>query len=448
LLFVPLAAFGGRDASVAIPVGLFCIASALLVHPRLHGTLDSALLLLIGCVAIQLVPLPAGVAHILSPHAREVKSAVMLVPPAAGPVRPLSIRAPDTEWAFVVFAGSVAVFWIARSGFARGGVRRTVRGISALGLAVSALAFAQAATAGRYIYWHFRTEFEGPLPFGPLVNRNHFATWVIMALPVTMGYIAARTRPAEWDRSAPPRRRPGREASRSGASVQPARVRDAVTSIDPRGLWLFASAAMMLLALLLTLSRSGILALVVSVAVVFVSVRHRMERRRRLFVLGALVMMLMVALGWADVPAIAERLADSRSGIAARLAIWRDTLPIVRDFCVTGTGAGTYGMAMHLYQRAERTVYFNQAHNHYLQIAAEGGLLVVVPVLVSLVALIRTAARTLRGEDSALFWIRTGAACGLGAAALQSVWETGLVMPANASLAAVLAAILVHERPR
>jgi hypothetical protein len=32
------------------------------------------------------------------------------------------------------------------------------------------------------------------------------------------------------------------------------------------------------------------------------------------------------------------------------------------------------------------------------------------------------------------------------AVALQSIWETGLVMPANAALAAVLAAVAVDER--
>ena len=75
-------------------------------------------------------------------------------------------------------AGAAAFFWAARALFRRGGVRRTVRMVSALGFAVSLLAIAQAATAGRDIYWRFRTEFEGPLPFGPFVNRNHFATWV------------------------------------------------------------------------------------------------------------------------------------------------------------------------------------------------------------------------------------------------------------------------------
>ena len=51
-------------------------------------------------------------------------------------------------------------------------------------------------------------------------------------------------------------------------------------------------------------------------------------------------------------------------------------------------------------------------------------------------------------DSSGLFWIRAGATAGLGAVALQSVWETGLVMPANATLAALLAAIAIHDRPR
>ena len=79
--------------------------------------------------------------------------------------------------------------------------------VVALGFGVSLLAIAQAATAGRDIYWRFRTEFEGPLPFGPFVNRNHFATWVIMALPFSLGYIAARLgKPAEAERTPEPAR--------------------------------------------------------------------------------------------------------------------------------------------------------------------------------------------------------------------------------------------------
>jgi O-antigen ligase len=91
-------------------------------------------------------------------------------------------------------------------------------------------------------------------------------------------------------------------------------------------------------------------------------------------------------------------------------------------------------------------VYFNQAHNHYLQVAVEGGVLLLALAIACAAAFVREARRRIAADTSGLVLIRVGAACGLGAVALQSVWETGLVMPANAALAALLAAIVVHER--
>ena len=320
------------------------------------------------------------------------------------------------------------MFAAARALFRRGGVRRTVRMVSAAGFAVSLLAIAQAATAGRDIYWRFRTEFEGPLPFGPFVNRNHFATWAIMALPLCLGYIAARAGAGTGE--------PEHVNPRSRLAH----------AIDPRMGWLMAAAVTMLIALLLSLSRSGALALGVSTVVTVVLCRQRLDRRRRRRVLAIAAVVVLFGLAWADIPALRERVAGAQTGMANRLTIWRETLPIVRDFWLTGTGAGTYQRAMFVYQQSTRAVYFNQAHNHYLQVAAEGGLLLVGTLVVVLAAFVRAARERLTSEASGVFWIRAGAACGLGAVALQSVWETGLVMPANAALAALLAALVVHER--
>src|SRR5204862_3087105 len=87
-----------------------------------------------------------------------------------------------------------------------------------------------------------------------------------------------------------------------------------------------------------------------------------------------LVLGLGLTLARADIPALAERFVRSRTSVEDRLRIWSDTLPMVRDFRLTGTGAGTYRTAMLYYQRADRVVVqFNQAHNHDLQAAAEGG---------------------------------------------------------------------------
>jgi O-antigen ligase len=159
-----------------------------------------------------------------------------------------------------------------------------------------------------------------------------------------------------------------------------------------------------------------------------------------------LVLIVGFALTRADIPALAERFGQSGSGVRDRMRIWSDTLPVVKDFWLTGTGAGTYRTAMLYYQRADRNVQFNQAHNHYLQAAAEGGIVVTSLLVAMLVGLVRRIRGQLEEESSGAYWIRVGAACGLLAVALQAFWETGLVMPANAALAAVLAAIASHER--
>ena len=44
-----------------------------------------------------------------------------------------------------------------------------------------------------------------------------------------------------------------------------------------------------------------------------------------------------------------------------------------------------------------------------------------------------------------MYWVRAGAFCGLCGVAAQSFWETGLTMPANAALAAIAAAIVIHQ---
>jgi putative inorganic carbon (HCO3(-)) transporter len=380
---------------------------------------------------VQAVPAPRAVVNALSPHAAAVRLALMLEPSAVPVWLPLSIDARATMWASVVAIGAIALFFAAREMFAKGGVRQTVRGISAVGLAVSGVAIAQAATAGRMIYWHFRTEYEGPLPFGPFVNRNHFATWTIMAAPLCLGYIVGRAD----------------KPSTARAGLASRRTRFARLA-DGRTLWLTAAGAGMIGALLLSLSRSGIVSLGVAALASAVLLRGRMSPGRGWWLATALVVTIGLGLSRADLPALADRFTQSGSSVENRMRIWRDTLPVVQDFWLTGTGVGTYRTAMLLYQRSERVVQFNQAHNHYLQATAEGGVVLLALVGCACVALARAVRERLIPDASGTYWIRAGAATGLLAVALQSFWETGLVMPANAALAAVLAAIAVHERPR
>jgi len=139
-----------------------------------------------------------------------------------------------------------------------------------------------------------------------------------------------------------------------------------------------------------------------------------------------------------------SRLDETRqTGLSRRVAIWSDAGRVIAGFPVTGTGAGTFSTAMRVYQSSDRTYFWNEAHNHYLQVAAEGGLLLVIPFALGILAMMTLAIRALRHRHDPLHWMRLGATAALVAVAVQSLWETGLTLPASGMLAAVAAAMVV-----
>jgi hypothetical protein len=72
-------------------------------------------------------------------------------------------------------------------------------------------------------------------------------------------------------------------------------------------------------------------------------------------------------------------------------------------------------------------------------------LFLIVPLACAAVLFGRAAARRLRDDQTAMMWVRTGAAAGLAGVAVQSIWETGLRLPANGLLFAALCAIVIYE---
>jgi hypothetical protein len=204
----------------------------------------------------------------------------------------------------------------------------------------------------------------------------------------------------------------------------------------------------MTLAVVISASRSGIIGLAAAlVASSALSRVHRVQYAWRWILLqGALL--LIVVLSFANFGALSARVdetvLDAQTG-RGRSAIWRDAERVARDFAVTGTGAGTFGSAVRPYQTSVPGFAIVNAHNHYLQVAAEGGALLVIPCALVLASFLLLFRRCLTEDAGSNFLVRAGAGAGILAVMVQSVWETGLRMPANAMLLAVLAAIAVQS---
>ena len=117
----------------------------------------------------------------------------------------------------------------------------------------------------------------------------------------------------------------------------------------------------------------------------------------------------------------------------------------MRDFPLAGVGVGAYTRAMSVYQPVPHVFYINDAHNQYLQVLSEGGVILAVPSLLAAGAAAVMIARRLRADRTPVFWIRAGAASGLIAVAVQGMWQVSMTPPANAVLFAILAAVALHD---
>jgi O-antigen ligase len=207
----------------------------------------------------------------------------------------------------------------------------------------------------------------------------------------------------------------------------------------------------MSLSVVLTGSRSGLASLIVALAFLALAVwRSTPGGRSRVAALGFLGVLVVGGLAWGGADILLERFARAPAELEGRFAAWRDTRAIIGDFPWFGTGLGTYGQAMLVYQTGDRTSMYVQAHNDYLQVMAEGGLLVGIPVLVVFGLIASGIRRRLSsGQDDRLTaWIRLGAIAGLLGVAAQSFVEFSLQMPGNAVLFVVLMAIALHRPGR
>ncbi len=393
-------------------------------------------------IAIQLVALPSGFVQTLSPaFDRFFRQYALAYHPASQ--HALSISPSATLVALALFIAFALLLVGLISAMRSLSLEWLVNQVMGLGVALAIVGIVQKALiepSNPMVYGFWQPELGGSpglrssSPFGPFINRNHFAGWMVMALPLVVAYsyfilqATSGPRVRRWSD----------------------RLRWMVTVDASRFLLVACCAMLMSTAVVLSASRSGIASLAVAMAVLFYFVlRDSTQRGARWLVAGYLAVLVGGSVVWAGTDQTVERFLEARtdSSGSGRLIAWNDTTRIISDFPLSGTGLGTYGQAMLVYQSAGRPVMYTQAHNDYLQIAAEGGALVIVPALVVVVLVLLALRRRLNAGTDDLFtrWTRAGAVAGLAGIATQSFVEFSLQMPGNRVLFVLLLAIALHR---
>jgi O-antigen ligase len=202
----------------------------------------------------------------------------------------------------------------------------------------------------------------------------------------------------------------------------------------------------MAISLVWTMSRSGIVSFTCALGcfVGLMALRCDVVRARRVTVVAALAALSLISLNWRGIDPLMQWFADT-TDLVSRVAAWRDGWQVVKDFPVAGVGLNAYPDAMLFYQKNVLEVWMTHAHNDYLQLLAEGGLVVVTAVGFALALLVTAVRRSVNAarDDSYGYWVRSGAAVGLVAIGIQETVEFSLHIPANALLFATLAAVAI-----
>jgi O-antigen ligase len=210
-----------------------------------------------------------------------------------------------------------------------------------------------------------------------------------------------------------------------------------------------AAALIMAVSLVFTLSRSAFVGFVATLcAFGWVTIRHAHSRAAKAAVAGSLVIVALTATAWVGAGLIQARFGSGEmSGLSGRIGAWHDAWRVARAFPLTGSGLNTYGAATLFYQTSDPTYHYSEAHSDYLQLAAEGGLLLGLPILFTGAAFAVAARQRMRAiiAEGGEYWIQMGVLVGLFAVALQETVDFSLQMPGNAVLFAVLAGIALRS---
>jgi O-antigen ligase len=293
----------------------------------------------------------------------------------------------------------------------RGSQARTLAFIFCLyGAALAVFALIQGLSSNGKLYW-LRQPRMGGWVYGPYVNHNHYAGLIEMLVPIPL--VLALTRLAST------------------------RTRTVAAAI----------AAVMVGTVFLSGSRGGMLAIVaelVILAVVSVKQKRGLRTAIGIGVFLTIVVTLLIWIGGGELSRRISTVGMSHSEISAdvRFNINRDGLGMFLKKPVLGWGLGAFPVVYPQFRTFYTNFFVNEAHNDYLQLLVEMGLLGFGTMLWFLLTLYSRALKKIRNWTSEMSGATT-LACVLGLSGIlvHSVFDFNLQIPANAALFYVLCTV-------
>lgn len=356
---------------------------------------------------------------------------IMLVP--AGST--ISLYPDPTRKSLTYLLALFSLYVIVRNNVSSmGAVRRISIAVCINGAALSLFGLIQffGNTEPGRIYWTYSSSGS---PFGPFVNRNHFAFYINLCIGFSLGLLLARSQSARMH----------------DVGIELPMIKRITGTLrdllyDPGALWISGGLALMVSSVVFCLSRGGFVALIGAATLCTMLLITRGAGNWRICATLLSVGMALGLLSWFGLERVEARLATLWTGQAVedgRVFLLTHAWPLIKEFPVLGTGYGTFQFVEPLYMHTVGDIgtIYEHAHNDYLESLIEGGSVGLMLRLITIALVFQLAYRAFRVHSGT-----TTAALALGllfaftSIVIHSFFEFGLYVPAIVVLAVVLCA--------
>jgi O-antigen ligase len=455
IIFTPIAfgsmelwAFSIMELGILLMIILWSIQKLILrtqnsplrIHASTLPRINMAIVLLsifLLLVLFQLLPFPSGILRIISPKTyalRQVLSPLSFEHSALSSLEPSVSAFPLS---FFPFLTQIEFFkWLALIGLfilllhwkpleqSNRTTKRLIVVVMMVGVLESLYGMFEFFSGHRHIL-HLEAESLVSSVTGTFINRNYLAGYLLMVIPVSIGFLFSRevvqdNRYGSW--------------------------RERLSSFDGKTLLIGFSVIVMVLGLLFTASRMGILSLLLSFSLITLLFRNPEKGKRFSKTVILIFGLALVWAVWIGLDAVISRFFSVSEGFEERWKIWVNTFQIFKNFPILGSGLGTFIQVFPMYRSFHITGLVTHAENDFLQLASEVGLVGIGLLLVTFLFLFFKGVSRIRSMSygEPVRYIAIGGLVGILALMFHSLVERNIQVPSNAFLYTMLWAMVLR----
>jgi putative inorganic carbon (HCO3(-)) transporter len=305
-----------------------------------HNIVLVTMLVWLGYIFLQWIPLPALVLKAVSSNAFEIYSLGI----QDGTIYSVSLNRYATFDTLIRYSAYALVFWIIVDQFKTRDLKRLILAMVIAGTGICTYGLVKMYLTG------------ADFVVGTFTNKNHFALYSSAILSLLFGLLISGNRAAR-----------GRQS-----------IRLWLVNLSQREVWVYFCIVLVSSSLLNTASRGGVIAFaagfVLTLIMVF-SVRQNTTYEKAM--LPLLVLCVLGAVVWLGASGIIDRLLqlNTTAMLDERWLMWSSSIQLIYDYPLFGVGSGAYETALSVYKTSEfRPLTYGHAHGDYIELLCELGI--------------------------------------------------------------------------